>query len=432
MNLATSTQPKLFSTSELDWTFSGENTRQLTHCYHDYPARMIPQIARQFLELYAKNKKGVLFDPYCGTGTTLVEGFIKGFDVVGLDLNPLARLIAKAKTTIFDLFEIDFCISKFQKYILSKPKIFEISKIEGVSRLDFWFKPQVIEKLAVIKNFINEISDVEIKLFFLTAFSETVREASNTRTHEFKLYRYNSETLADFQPDVFGLMSAKLQRNQKGLAEFLSVVKNLAFVPKADVVEFDTVADYPTEFSEKVDVVLTSPPYGDSQTTVAYGQYSRLSAAWLGLPQPEKVDGKLMGSRKPKIIEDFNCKELDEAIIKIARIDEKRATEVSAFYSDLKKSILNVSRLVKPDGLACYVVGNRKVKGVVLPTNLAVQKFFEQCKFRYLKTFLRKIPNKRMPLRNSPSNVTGATENTMLCEHIVILQKSETSYRKSL
>ena len=102
MSLATITQPKLFSTAKLDWTFNGENTRELTHCYHDYPARMIPQIAGQFLELFAKNQTGVLFDPYCGTGTTLVEGFIRGFDVIGLDLNPLARLIAKAKTTVFN------------------------------------------------------------------------------------------------------------------------------------------------------------------------------------------------------------------------------------------------------------------------------------------------------------------------------------------
>ncbi len=424
MNVITATQPKLFASFiELDWTFNRENTRELTHCYHDYPARMIPQIARQFLELFAKNKKGILLDPYCGTGTTLVEGFIKGFDVVGLDLNPLARLIAKAKTTVFNLSEVDSNIAEFHKFILSKPKDFTIPKIEGVSRLEFWFKPEVIEKLAIVKEFIEEIFDVETKLFFLTAFSETVREASNTRTHEFKLYRYNDEMLGKFQPNVFGLMSAKLQRNRKGLFEFLSVVGKLPVIPRADIYEFNTVEDSPSNFDGKIDIVLTSPPYGDSTTTVAYGQYSRLSAAWLDLPQPEKIDGKLMGSKKRKQLENFDCKELDNAIHKISQIDEKRAIEVSAFYSDLKKSVKNVSLLLKSNGLVCYVVGNRKVKGIVLPTDLAVQKFFEQNNFKYLNTFHRTIPNKRMPLRNSPSNVVGATENTMNREYIVILQK---------
>lgn len=423
MSLAISPQPKLFSTPEVDWTFNGENTRELTHCYHDYPARMIPQIARQFLELFSKNKRGILFDPYCGTGTTLVEGFIEGFDVIGLDLNPLARLIAKAKTTVFNLAEIDSYINQFHSYIISKPKNFTLPEIKGISRLNFWFKPEVVEKLAIVKKFISEIPSIEVKLFFLVAFSETVREASNTRTHEFKLYRYNDETLSNFQPDVFGLMSAKIQRNRKGFIDFLSVVEKLPFIPNADIFEFNTVEDYPSEFSEKIDIVLTSPPYGDSNTTVAYGQYSRLSAAWLDLPQPEKIDGKLMGSKKRENIENFSSEKLDCAIKKIAEIDEKRAIEVSAFYTDLQKSIKNVSKLVKSGGLVCYVVGNRKVKGVVLPTDLAVQDFFETNDFKHLQTFHRSIPNKRMPLRNSPSNISGATENTMHREYIVVLQK---------
>lgn len=423
MSLATITQPKLFTPDEIDWTFQGKNTREITHCYHDYPARMIPQIARQFLDLFAKNKKGILLDPYCGTGTTLVEGFIKGFDVVGLDLNPLARLISKAKTTIFDLSEIDLYLKQFQKYILSDPKISLITEIEGISRLDFWFKNEVTEKLSAIKNFVAEIPNIETKLFFLMAFSETIRESSNTRTHEFKLYRYSEETLANFQPNVFSLMSAKLERNRRGLIDFLKVIEELLIIPNSEIFEFNTVKDYLEKYENKVDIILTSPPYGDSTTTVAYGQYSRLSSAWLDLPAPEKVDGKLMGSRKRNQIENFDCIELDNAITEISEIDQKRAVEVSAFYEDLKKSITNISNLVKKNGLACYVVGNRKVKSITLPTDLAVRKFFEERKFRFINTFHRTIPNKRMPLRNSPSNIAGTTENTMNREFIVVLKK---------
>lgn len=47
-----------------DWTFNGVYTRTLTHCYHDYPARMIPQIAGKLLDRFAK-KGDLLFDPYC-------------------------------------------------------------------------------------------------------------------------------------------------------------------------------------------------------------------------------------------------------------------------------------------------------------------------------------------------------------------------------
>ncbi len=424
MNLTTTTQPKLFQSNKLNWTFKSENTRQLTHCYHDYPARMIPQVARQFLKLFTENKHGVLFDPYCGTGTSLVEGFIKGFDVIGFDLNPLARLIAKTKTTILNSSELDLHIQDFRQYIKNKHKNLLLpQKVEGVSKLDFWFKSEVIEKLVIIKNFIDNISNPEIKSFFLIAFSETVRESSNTRNHEFKLYRYAEETLKTFQPNVFSIMSAKIYRNQKGLINFLSIIKKLPFIPKADIFEFNTVKDYPSEFSEKVDYVVTSPPYGDSHTTVAYGQYSRLSAAWLDLPEPAKTDRKLMGGIKSQKIEHFNCTKLNEAISRISEKNNKRAKEVSSFYEDLTNSINNVSKLVKSNGLICYVVGNRRVNGICLPTDLAVQNFFEDNNFTHINTFHREIPNKRMPLRNSPTNKIGETQKTMDREYIIVLRK---------
>ncbi len=218
-------------------------------------------------------------------------------------------------------------------------------------------------------------------------------------------------------------MSAKIRRNRKGLINFLSVIQTLSKIPQSDVFEFNTVQDYPSEFNNKVDFVVTSPPYGDSHTTVAYGQYSRLSAAWLGLPEPAKTDRKLMGGIKSEKIESFNCDELNEAISQISKENEKRAKEVSSFYEDLCNSINNVSRLVKTNGLVCYVVGNRRVKGTCLPTNIAVQRFFESNDFVHIKTFHREIPNKRMPLRNSPSNKTGKTQKTMNREYILVLRK---------
>lgn len=423
MSVTSTAQPALFVPTELDWTFRRENTREMTHCYHDYPARMIPQIPRQFLEIFGKDKKGKIFDPYCGTGTTLVEGFIRGFDVVGLDLNPLARLIAAAKTTVVDLPTIDSLIAEFGKYILRNPKETIPEAINGISRLDFWFKPEVLEHLSAIKAFIGNIKSVKARLFFLMAFSETVRESSNTRTHEFKLYRYNEETLKTFEPDAFAIMSGKLHRNRKGLAEFLNELNGLDHIPTSNVFEFNSVEDSPSMYQDDIDFVLTSPPYGDSHTTVAYGQYSRLSAAWLDLPHAEKIDSKLMGSGKRLVVDNFDSKELDVAIKEIASIDIKRAIEVSGFYVDLQRSVDNVSKLVKKGGHACYVVGNRKVKGVVLPTDIAVKDFFEKNGFQYLKTFHRSIPNKRMPARNSPSNVTGITHETMSREYIVVLKK---------
>ena len=228
----------------------------------------------------------------------------------------------------------------------------------------------MVAKLFNIKSFIDDISDEKIRQFFQVAFSETVRESSNTRNDEFKLYRYNEETLRKFNPNVYGIMAQKLTRNRAGLGKFLSLLNHFNRVPTSLVYGFNSVAGIPEEMvpTESADIVVTSPPYGDSHTTVAYGQFSRLSSAWLGFEDAGKIDSILMGGKvHTKIVPEFPCDQLNEALTRIAKADEKRAWEVASFYVDYFKSIKHVAGVVKPGGYACYVVGNRKVKGVVLP-----------------------------------------------------------------
>ncbi len=409
-----------------DWTFNGASTRELTHCYHDYPARMIPQVAAKLIDLYGHDAR-VLFDPYCGTGTSLVEGVVHGIDVVGTDLNPLARMVAEAKTSLPDFFVLDNSIRHFNEFVLRSQAI-KLEKppvIPGISRTEFWFKSQVIEKLLRLKIFIETLEDDDVRLFFKIAFSETVRESSNTRNDEFKLYRYQPEKLKLFNPNVFYIMSSKLKRNRLGLERFVGLMSQFKDFPIAKIYSFNTVEGIPEEFIKKnsVDIVVTSPPYGDSHTTVAYGQYSRLSAAWLGLEEPEGVDRKLMGGKIQKKIPHLPSEQLAETIELIAQKDHKRALEVASFYQELHQSIKNVAQVIKPGGCACYVVGNRKVKGTVLPTDVAIIDFFSSLGYEHVDTHNRIIPNKRMPLRNSPTNAAGILDDTMTREYIVVMRR---------
>lgn len=409
---------------ESDWTFIGAATRDLTHCYHDYPARMIPQIARRLITQFGSTG-GSLFDPYCGTGTSLVEGRVSGLNVMGTDLNPLARLIAQAKTAVIDPEKLDAAFQDWKAF--SKRRTSQSLNKAGlaIDRLDFWFKPAVITQLTRVRRFIDELTDDSIRQFFQVAFSETVRECSNTRNNEFKLYRYDEATLKKFAPDVNGTMTAKLRRNTTGLSAYLRRIAGLEHVPVARVFEFNTVDGVPSSAipPESIDIVVTSPPYGDSHTTVAYGQYSRLSAAWLGLHEPQKVDRRLMGGKIAKESSLTPSNRLNDAVESIRQVDAKRSLEVSAFYADLQRSIVNVASVIRQRGHACYVVGNRKVKGIVLPTDDFVRCCFEQQGFHYVSTFVRGIPNKRMPLRNSPSNAVGAVDATMTNEYIVVMKK---------
>jgi site-specific DNA-methyltransferase (cytosine-N4-specific) len=357
----------------------------------------------------------------CGTGTSLVEANLKGINAIGTDLNPLARLIAKTKTAKINLQVLDLYLKDFNDYSFNL--IFDLHRVSVVipeiKNIDFWFDKTVQEKLAIIKTFIDKIEDENVSNFFKIAFSETVRESSFTRNSEFKLFRMTAEQMQKFNPDVFGLMQSKLARNHKGLKAFLEQKQNAT----SKVYDFNTSNEILHIEEESIDIVVTSPPYGDSRTTVAYGQFSRLANEWLDVENANQVDNDLMGGRKQKQVGSFDSQSLNDSLEKITKTDEKRAKEVSSFYCDYQKSIENVAKTIKKGGYACYVVGNRKVKGEVLPTDEITKDFFENQGFTHIETIIRNIPNKRMPSKNSPTNVIGKKDETMNNEYIVIMRR---------
>ncbi len=405
---------------DISWDFRTANIKEYTHCYHNYPAMMIPQIANRLINLYGKKAK-TLFDPYCGTGTSLVEATLNGINAFGTDLNPMARLIAEAKTTVMELQILDLYLKEFNEFLFALN--FGIKTVNVVipefKNIEFWFKDKTKEKLAAIKSFIDNIEDEKVKKFLLVAFSETVRESSLTRNSEFKLYRMPEKQRSQFNPDVFGIINSKLARNRKGLKEYIEKRKAV----DAIVYEFNSVDNIEKIDHESIDIVVTSPPYGDSKTTVAYGQFSRLSNQWLGIENASQIDNQLMGG-KIKTIHQSILPIIDASVEKIAEQDETRAREIYSFYDDYSKSIANVAKVIKRSGYACYVVGNRQVKDIVLPTDEITKCLFQEYGFKYKNTFIRNIPNKRMPSKNSPTNVTGKKATTMNNEYIVIMQKS--------
>jgi len=207
---------------QTDWTFADANTRDLTHIYHDYPARMVPQIPRRILKLL-NIEKGIFFDPYCGSGTTLVEAAIRGLNGVGFDINPLAKLISETKTDYsMEPEELKKVIYDFAGWTMNPSGT---PSIPNIKNLDFWFKPTAIKRLGLITAYIKNISDPHIRNFFSVAASETIRESSNTRKGEFKLYRYPVEKLETHYPNPFEIMNAKLERNYRGYVHFYNSMK---------------------------------------------------------------------------------------------------------------------------------------------------------------------------------------------------------------
>ena len=131
------------------WDFREADTKEYTHCFHTYPAMMIPQIARKLLNQYGV-EGGWLLDPYCGTGTSLVEASLFGMHSVGCDINPLVRLIAIAKSTPICLSTLDVTLNRLNDHLFQVE--FRSGKVPGapipnIINLAYWFSEEVIRCL---------------------------------------------------------------------------------------------------------------------------------------------------------------------------------------------------------------------------------------------------------------------------------------------
>jgi len=407
------------------WDYLGANTKEYTHRLHNYPAMMIPQVAGRLIETYRK-KDSVLLDPFCGSGTVLVEAKLFGLNSYGIDINPLARLLSEVKTTLIEPYLLVRIKDKMLNNLKNIPDVIEY-KTPNFHNIDFWFKKSVIKKLAIIKNEIYKIRDEEIKKFFLIVFSEVVRDVSNTRNNEFKLYRMPEEKLFDFNPDVFKIFVSKLERNILGMKMFYEKIDKRKNV-QAIILDEDT-RDKTSLKNESIGLVVTSPPYGDSKTTVSYGQFSRLSLQWMGLEGEDlAIDINSLGGKELKLplsYYTFSSILLQKILYSIGEKDKWRARDVFRYFLDLRQCFIEISRVMHKGAIACIVIGNRSVKGIRIPSDEIICDFGDEFNLRHQKTIIRSIPNKRMPSRNSPTNIIGKTEETMLNEYIVILQKEE-------
>jgi adenine-specific DNA methylase len=119
----------------------------LTHGIHPYTAKLIPHIPRYFLEKYTK-KGEVVLDPFCGSGTTLLEARLLERNAVGIDINPLARLISDVKTTPINAEKLDSAIQSVKAQLKQDANATTVE----FPNIDYWFGEHAQDELVRIKS----------------------------------------------------------------------------------------------------------------------------------------------------------------------------------------------------------------------------------------------------------------------------------------
>ena len=429
----------LASVTKEDWTFRDISTKEYTHGFHLYPARMHPEIAKRLIEKYAIKSSDIVFDPFMGSGGVLVESMLHGNNSVGIDLNPFAVLLTTVKTTPLDTAKLEIT---FNQIILDSKKDKE-NKIEydnapnflpkkpKEKSLKFWYQDDALRDLQILKNHVFLIKDEKTRDFFKICFSLATRKVSFQKNSIYKIYRMKPDKRELFKPNVLDEFSKICKNNIKNMNEFSNTLGTN--YSKAIPILGNTFAAPELLDGKKPTLVVTSPPYGDHGTTVAYGQFSRHPGMWLELEDSDElfaVDTNGLGGQKKKSIEDLNSETLDKTLKKIKEKDSQipkekthanRTADVYSFFYDLDKCFDKISQVLKPkQSHCCFVVANRTVRREKIPTDVICVELAKKYGFKHVDTIYRTIANKAMSLKNAPENIVNFSGNTMTKESIVI------------
>jgi DNA modification methylase len=318
---------------------------------HPYPAKAMPNMVSDLLQIISKNYniKNVL-DPFCGSGTVGLESKLLGLDFYGSDLNPLAVLISKTKTLTIE--NKRYLQRNIEGLVASiKNGGYPTYPLLDFSNIDYWFKAENILELSHLKYAIDNFLKFKGKykkvyaLILLTAYSSTVRDVCLSRNGEFKLYRIPESEIKNWKVDTYLTYEKKLNN----LFNLLTETSNQRYNSKA-VIEQANAKKINYLRPKSIDLVLTSPPYGDSRSTVAYGQFSRLPIQCIGDLLKKYLDIQTV---------EANCDELllggKKSIIKNKDIIRESALSNSTSLRKLMNSIdetimfetLNLNAIIK-------------------------------------------------------------------------------------
>jgi len=418
-----------FDLHDIDWRFKKANTTYLTHGLHPYPARMIPQIPSTILDYFLQEnliKKGdTLYDPFTGSGTSAVEAHLHGLHFRGNDINPFAVMLTLAKSTPLDLNNLKFARENLFEEIKDLDK--DDPQVEYPDDInEGWFPKPQLYHLVQLRNLIDKISEKfneDIARFFRICLSKTVRKTSYQRNGEFKRYRMPEGKREKHNPDVFSIFEKSVEKNFSLMKDYSTQVdKQLnREVYMADSRFAENVSD------NSADIVITSPPYGDHKTTVAYGQFSRDLAILSGnLTKEEmlKVDKEGLGGKIRKLENEIKFEKYSEALsatLNTLKNKNGRYEGALKFFRDYFEVMKQVKRILCTGQPVVWVVANRTMSRVNIPTHLITKELCEYLGFDHRETIPREIPNKTLPWKNAPENIRGKKGGTMAKENIVIL-----------
>jgi tRNA G10 N-methylase Trm11 len=386
------------------------------HNIHKYTARMIPPISRYLIEKYSR-KGELVFDPFCGSGTTLLEAYLLRRRSVGIDLNPLATLISRVKTTPLNEHEL----KNATELLVAQLREDGPKATVDFPNIDYWFCEKAKEELQKIRFCVDNLRgkvNGNIHDFLLASFSSIIRKSSYADLRMAKTYK-SRKVLKKVEngwiPTPIKYMEEALNKNSEKIK---TTFKNdvggcqvLTFVGDAR----DASLILNENKIGQIDLIITSPPYINAQD---YFRSYKFELWWLGLVTPEEVrilKRKVIGSEN---VADFDPQKMPRSDNKLLnsiieqiwksknQMNKKKAYIIWQYFEIMKTVFEQFHDSLRNSGVFCLVTGNNTICEVQIPTYKILTQIANCIGFTTLKNFRDEIRNRSLfPDRNHKGGV---------------------------
>lgn len=363
---------------EQDWSFHDEPTSSLTHGIHPYPAKFPPQIPARLIEILTR-PGDVVLDPFCGSGTTLVEALRLDREAVGTDVNPIAVLVTEAKTVRLDsvaervLEQLDQSVESDAARERGEPLLFSEPTAASspvapppIPNLERWFCPVAIKEIGLLLGRIESIQHEHARKVARAALSAILVTVSNQ----------DSETRYTARPKVFGAgdVLTYFLRKLREMHGLLIAFREASAPRKVRALLVDA-RHLSAKTMGPVDAVVTSPPYANA---FDYHLYHRHRMYWLGF-DPGELRRREIGSH-------LNY--------------QRSGNGIETYRSDMRLCLKSIATVLKPGGPCALIVGDSVFFGKVVDNAGVIVSAASELGFRCLSVVERRIhPVKRSMIK---------------------------------
>ncbi len=401
-----------------------------THLVHSYPAKLLMHIPFFFLANTVLSRPGSrVLDPFCGSGTVLLESVLSGRPALGFDTNPLACLISQVKTTPVAPSQLSRACNMLLNRIPDKrPEV-----VPDVVNLQHWFYPHVTRQLLCIREAIRRTKDSMLRDFFHVSFSQCVRKVSLAdprlavpvrlqegqypHGHPFR-EKSDSHLRALRHVNVQKVFAETLFANAERVGFLSSHFKSLPHtaVYCSDARQLRTTpngtrARISRLPGESIDLIITSPPYPGAQK---YIRSVSLSLGWLGLCASDSlidlkhatIGREEFSQSESSLLPLTGIAPADRLLRAIWDTSPIRATIAGTYLNEMRDVLRQSWRVLRTGGYLVLVAANNRIAGHDFKTQEYLRRIAESIGFTTLLRLTDAIRSRGlMTKRNQTASV---------------------------